>query len=84
MDGEIIARDPGARLHCKYFDSSFEVSVDLRVAPAPDGALTTHIIEITPKRFLAKLMSPLIRLALRKQTRQAATSLKKLLESTTT
>jgi carbon monoxide dehydrogenase subunit G len=84
MDGEIIARNPGERLHCRYFDSMFEVSVDLRVAAAPDGALTTHIIDITPKRLLAKLMSPLIRFALRKQTRQAAANLKKLLESTTT
>jgi hypothetical protein len=82
MAGEIIARTPGERLHCKYFDSAFEVSVDLRVTAASDGALTTHIIEITPKRFLAKLMSPLIRLGLGKQTRAAAANLKKLLEST--
>jgi hypothetical protein len=33
------------------------VSVDLRVAAAPEGALTTHSIEITPKKFLAKLMA---------------------------
>jgi hypothetical protein len=82
MAGEIVARVPGERLLCKYLDSAFEVSVDLRVAPAPDGALTTHIIEITPRKFLAKLMLPLIRLGLRKQTRQAATNLKALLEST--
>jgi hypothetical protein len=41
----------------------------------------THIIEITPKTFLGRLMSPLIRLGLRKQTRDAATNLKTLLES---
>jgi hypothetical protein len=82
MAGEIIARTPGERLHCKYFDNTFEVSVDLRVAAASDGALTTHIIEIRPKRFLGKLMSPLIRLGLGKQTREAAANLKKLLEST--
>jgi carbon monoxide dehydrogenase subunit G len=81
MAGEILARTPGERLHCKYFDSTFDVSVDLRVAAAPEGAVTTHIIEITPKKFLAKLMSPLIRLGLGKQTRQAAANLKKLLES---
>ena len=84
MAGEIVARTPGERLHCKYSDGTFEVSVDLRIAAAPDGALTTHVIEITPKRFLAKLMSPLIRLALGKQTRAAAANLKKLLESATT
>jgi hypothetical protein len=64
-----------------YHDSMFDVSVDLRVAPAPDGSLTTHIIEITPKTFMAKLMSPLIRMGLGKQTRTAAGNLKKLLET---
>ncbi len=81
MDGEILARVPGERLHCKYSDTQFEVSVDLRVAPAPAGSLTTHIIEITPKTFMGKLMGPLIRLGLGKQTRDAAANLKKLLEA---
>ena len=49
MAGEIVARTPGQRLHCKYFDSMFDVSVDLRVAASSEGALTEHIIEITPK-----------------------------------
>jgi uncharacterized protein YndB with AHSA1/START domain len=81
MSGEIVARVPGERLHCQYFDKMFDVSVDLRVAAAPGGALTTHIIEITPKTFLGRLMQPLIRLGLHKQTREAATNLKQLLES---
>lgn len=80
MAGEILARTPGERLHCKYSDPQFDVSVDLRVAAAPGGAITTHIIEITPKTFITKLMSPLIRLGLGKQTRDAAANLKKLLE----
>jgi hypothetical protein len=81
MAGEILERTPGERLHCNYWDNTFAVSVDLRVAAAADGALITHIIEITPKRFFAKLMSPLIRMGLGKQTRDAATNLKTLLES---
>ncbi len=80
MAGEILARTPGERLHCKYTDPQFDVSVDLRVAAAPGGAITTHIIEITPKTLMGKLMSPLIRLGLGKQTRDAAANLKKLLE----
>jgi hypothetical protein len=83
MDGEILVRTPGERLHCKYFDRAFDVSVDLRVAAAPDGVLTTHIIEITPKTWTGKLMSPLIRLGLGKQTREAAANLRKLLEADT-
>lgn len=81
MAGEILARTPGERLHCRYADGSFEVSVDLRVGPDAAGTLTTHIIEITPKTFIGRLMSPLIRLGLGKQTRDAARNLKKLLEA---
>ena len=81
MAGEVLARTPGERLHCKYGDRAFDVSVDLRVAATPGGTLTTHIIEITPKTWAGKLMSPLIRLGLRKQTREAASNLKNLLES---
>jgi carbon monoxide dehydrogenase subunit G len=82
MAGEIVARTPGERLHCRYSDRAFDVSVDLRVTEAAGGALTTHVIEITPKTFAARLLSPLIRLGLRKQTRDAAANLKRLLEST--
>ncbi len=83
MAGEIVARTPGERLHCRYSDRMFDISVDLRVAAASDGALTSHLVEITPKGFLAKLMSPLIRVGLGKQTREAAANLKKLLETST-
>jgi hypothetical protein len=81
MDGEILARTPGERLHCMYHDRMFDVSVDLRVAAAPEGTVTTHIIEITPKTWMGTLMWPLIRLGLGKQTRDATANLKKLLES---
>jgi carbon monoxide dehydrogenase subunit G len=81
MAGEIVARTPGERVHCRYSDGTFEVSVDLRVAAAAGKALTTHVIEITPKRLFARLFSPLIRLGLEKQTREAARNLKRLLES---
>jgi hypothetical protein len=81
MAGEILSRTPGERLHCKYGDKAFDVSVDLRVSAAPEGALTTHIIELTPKTWIGNIMSPLIRLGVGKQTRDAAANLKKLLES---
>lgn len=81
MDGEIVERTPGERLLCRYFDRMFEVSVDLRVAPAPVGATTTHIVEITPRTWPGRLMAPLIRLGLARQTRDAAANLKALLES---
>ena len=82
MEGVIVDRVPGSRLVCRYFDNSFEVIVDLKVAPAPDGqCLSTHKITIKPKGFLGTMMTPMINLALGKQTRDAATNLKKLIES---
>lgn len=83
MGGEILDRVPGERLHCKYTDSSFDIWVDLRVAPATGGAATTHIITISPRTLMGKLMWPLIRLGVVKQTRDAANNLKKLLEAGT-
>jgi uncharacterized protein YndB with AHSA1/START domain len=81
MAGEIVARVPGERLCCRYRDRAFEVSVDLRVAPAEGGAALTHVIGVTPKTLLGKLLSPLIGLGLRRQTRTAAANLRRLLES---
>jgi len=80
MAGRIVASVPGERLHCIYEDGMFAVSVDLRVAPDKAGTKMTHIIEMTPKKFVAKLLAPLVKLGIRKQTTDAARNLKKLLE----
>jgi uncharacterized protein YndB with AHSA1/START domain len=81
MVGEIVARVPGERLHCTYSDSMFEVSVDLRVRAGTEGTVTTHTVAITPKSLMGKLLGPLIRFGLRRQTREAARNLRTLLES---
>ncbi len=81
MVGEILSRVSGERLHCKYHDGMFEVFVDLRVSVKEANTLTTHIVEIVPKTFTGKLMAPLIRFGLKKQTREAAKNLKRLLEA---
>ncbi len=81
MTGEIVAREVNARLLCRYTDAAFIVTVDLRVAPAAEGARTTHIIEIEPRTFMGRLFAPLIRMGLRKQTAEAAANLKRLLEA---
>lgn len=81
MAGRIVDRVPGERLHCLYEDSMFAVSVDLRVARDPAGTKMTHIVEMTPRKLLAKLFAPIVRFGLKKQTQDAAANLKKLLES---
>lgn len=80
MKGTIAERIPGEKLHCIYEDSMFTVSVDMRVAPDPAGAKMTHIIEMTPRKLIAKLFTPLVKIGIRKQTTDAAVNLKKLLE----
>jgi len=81
MAGEIVDRVPGERLHYQYSDAAFDVWVDLRVAAAAGGTVTTHVVTIAPKTLSGKLMWPLIRLGLGKQTRDAARNLRQLLEA---
>jgi hypothetical protein len=80
MEGQILARTPNEHLQCVYRDAQFEVLVDFRVESAPAGAKLTHVITISPKRLMGKLLSPLIRLGLKSQTRQAMANLKAILE----
>jgi uncharacterized protein YndB with AHSA1/START domain len=82
MTGRILTRQQDARLHCLYSDAMFDVSVDLQVAADPQGCLSTHSIAMTPKTLFGRLLQPLIRLGLGRQTRDAAANLKSLLEST--
>jgi hypothetical protein len=81
MEGEILIREPNRRLMCRYADKTFQVDVDFRVSPAAEGAQLTHLIEITPKTWLVRMMAPLIRMGLPKQTREAMEGLKRVLES---
>jgi hypothetical protein len=81
MDGEITARTPNEHLSFHYWDKMMDVTVDFRVSPAAVGARLVHTIEITPKTFFAKMLSPMIRKQLPKQTRTAMERLRELLES---
>jgi len=81
MTGVIVAREPGRLLHCRYSDRMFDVSVDLGVETVQGQTVMVHTVAITPKTLLGRLMSPLIRLGLKRQTREAASHLRRLLES---
>lgn len=80
MDGIIVARDEDRRLCCKYYDRMYQVVVDFRVSAREDGGShLVHHIEITPNAFMAKLMAPLIKGALPRQTRESLECLRALL-----
>jgi hypothetical protein len=81
MHGTIVGRVVPESLVMQFDDASFTVRVDLRVTSADRGCVTHHAIEITPKTLFGRLLSPLIRLGLRKQTRDAATGLRRLAET---
>jgi hypothetical protein len=81
MDGEIIARTPNAHLLCLYQDKMMDVTVDFRVSKIDPGTRLIHTIEITPKTLMGRLFTPLIRMAIPKQTIKAMESLRTLLAS---
>ena len=80
MDGEIATRTPNERLTFHYADKMMDVIVDFRMSPNSSGTRLVHAITIAPKTFFAKLLTPLIRWTLPKQTIAAMTKLKGLLE----
>ena len=81
MDGVIVALEPDRLLSYKYYDKMMMVNVDFRMAEAGAGTHLVHHIEITPHSFLAKLISPLWRMKLPKQTVATMENLRKLLAS---
>jgi carbon monoxide dehydrogenase subunit G len=81
MDGEVTARAPGERLTFRYDDAMMGVIIDFRMEAAGSGTRLTHAIDITPKTFVAKLFSPIIRRQLPKQTVDAMAALRRLLEA---
>ncbi len=84
MDGVIAAREPDRRLTCKYYDRLFTVVVDFRVSDGETGGThLVHHIEITPNSFMAKLMSPMIRGQLPRQTIDSMEALRRLLAAET-
>jgi len=81
MDGEIVSRSPNEHLGYVYVDKMMHVSVDFRMARAGQGTHLVHAIVITPGTFFARLLSPLIRRQLPRQTITAMEKLRVLLGS---
>ncbi|HEY4329389.1 MAG TPA: SRPBCC family protein [Phycisphaerae bacterium] len=80
MDGVIEARSTNQRLLVHYWDKMMDVTVEyLLAASAGGGTRLVHKIAITPKTFMAKMFTPMIRKGLPKQTTAAMESLRKLL-----
>jgi uncharacterized protein YndB with AHSA1/START domain len=80
MDGSVTAYERDRRLGMSFGDPMLDVAIDFQFAPTAGGTRVTHSCVITPKTFLAKLMTPMIRGANHKQVAGNLARLKQALE----
>ncbi len=81
MQGEIVERVVDQKLVCKYIDKMMEVIVDFSIVPNGEHTRLEHVITMTPQSFMMKMMAPMIRLAVPKQTTDAMSEIKRMIES---
>ena len=81
MDGEIAARTPGEHIAFHYLDKMFDVTIDFRLSKADTGTQLTQAIDIAPRSLVGRLLSPLIRRVLPKQTVADLEKLRELLKN---
>lgn len=81
MEGVVTEREQDRKLGMTFHDRHFEVAVRFRFEPSGAGTQIQHVVEITPKSFVARLMSPLIRGATQKQIAKDTAKLVEVLGS---
>ena len=79
MQGQIVERDPPRRLLLEFGDRMFQIEVGFRFDAIPGGTRIEHTLEVEPRSWLTRLMTPLLRPAMRKQTAKQAAALKQAL-----
>lgn len=83
MDGDIIVHEPDRHLGYRYYDRMMSVNVDFRMEPAGQGTRLVHRIEIKPHSLMARIMAPMIRNRIPKQTIMAMENVRSLLAQET-
>jgi hypothetical protein len=81
MHGFVVERDPPRRLLLGFSDRMFEIEIGFRFDAIPGGTRIEHTLEVEPRSFLTKLMSPLLRRVMKKQTAKQAAALAAALEA---
>ena len=79
MHGEIVERDPPRRLLLRFGDRMFQIEVEFRFAAIPGGTRIEHRMQVEPRSFLTRLMSPLLRRVMQKQTAKQVQALAQVL-----
>ena len=75
MNGLIVERDPPRRLLLGFSDRMFEIEIGFRFDAIPGGTRIEHTLQVEPRSFLTKLMAPLLRRVMKKQTAKQAQAL---------
>src|SRR5689334_13289504 len=79
MHGLIVEREPPRLLRLSFSDRNFEIEVGFRFDAIPGGTRIEHTMSVAPRSFLTKLMSPLLRGVMRRQTAAQAQALARAL-----
>ena len=81
MNGMLLEREPPRRLLLGFSDRMFEIQIGFRFEAIPGGTRIEHTLELEPRSLLTKLMSPLLRRVMKKQTAKQAAALARELEA---
>ena len=81
MHGLVVERDPPRRLLLGFSDRNFEIEIGFRFDAIPGGTRIEHTVELSPRSFLTRLITPLLRRVMRKQTAKQAQALARALEA---
>ena len=68
MEGSIAAYGAPDHIAFRYNDKMFDVTIDFLLATAEAGTKLTQTIDIVPRSLMGRLIQPLIRRVLPKQT----------------
>jgi carbon monoxide dehydrogenase subunit G len=68
MEGSVAAYGPPDHIAFRYNDKLFDVTIDFKLAGSDAGTKLTQQIDIVPRSIMGRLLQPLIRRVLPKQT----------------
>jgi carbon monoxide dehydrogenase subunit G len=81
MRGAVAEYERDRRLAMRFTDTMFDVGVSFAFEPLGTGTRIAHAVEIRPKGFVGKLMTPIIRSATRQQIDRDTHKLRELLQA---
>ena len=79
MDGVISTYEPNRQLSYRYYDKMMQAFIDFHLEPQGTGTRLIHRVELVPNSLLCKLLLPLFKAKLPKQTKEAMADLKAIL-----